>query len=321
MMAALASAVVVGCTGGERDETGEVDGTPTSFEVKPTITLVVNNWTASALNVAVAEQLIELRLGYPVVPTRIDDTTEVYDELTDGSVDAVLEIWPSDMTDRDRLYFDRGEVLDLGPLGPRGKIGWFVPRYVLDDYPELATWEGFQDRDTASLFATAETQPDGRLLGTNPSYNQFDEAIIANLNLPLEVVFSGSEEATLAELASSTEAGEPILVYWWTPTAAIGAYDLVNVTLPEPTEECEAAVQAGGDGVDCDYVEDEIFKAASPALASKAPEIDSFLRSFSLSNDDQVTMLAAVENEGLSIDAAAAAWIEANESTWQAWLP
>ena len=319
ILAAFLGVVAAGCSG-EDDQVVDGDGSPTSFEIKPTINLVVNDWTASALNVAVAEQIIERQLGYPVVPTRIDDTTELYDGLAEGTLDAVLEIWPSDLTDRDRLYFDRGEVVDLGPLGPRGKVGWFTPRYVIDEYPEFATWEGLQDNAAASVFASSDTQPRGRLLGTNPSYRQFDEEIIDNLGLPFELVFSGSEEETMAELEASYEAGEPILLYWWTPTSAVGAYDLVNVTLPEPTEECLAAAESGGSGVDCDYAVDELFKASSPGLVDKAPEIDSFLRTFSLSNDDQVAMLAAVENEGLSIGEAATNWIEANESTWQAWL-
>ncbi|MDH3681740.1 MAG: hypothetical protein OEV40_17525, partial [Acidimicrobiia bacterium] len=135
-------------------------GATSDFEPRPAITIVVNNWTASALNAAVAEQLIERHLAYPVVPARLDDTTQIYDGLADGSLDAVLEIWPADMTDRDRLYFERGEVVDLGPLGPVGKVGWFVPAYVVDEHPELATWDGLKDPAAAARFATPETEPD-----------------------------------------------------------------------------------------------------------------------------------------------------------------
>ena len=310
-------AVVAACS----DDTATEDGVATTaVQPMPPIEIVVSNWTASALNVAIADRLIERHLGYPVDAVRIDDTTEVYDSLADGSVDAILEIWPSDMTDRDRRYFERGQVADLGPLGPIGKIGWFVPRYVLDQQPQLASWEGLQDPETVRLFATADTQPRGRLLGTNPDYRQYDDAIIQNLGLPLELVFSGSEAATLAELGARTEAGEPILLYWWTPTAAVAAYDLVNVALPPPSEACLAEAAAGGSGVDCDYPEDELFKAASPTLAAEAPEVEAFLRAFQLTTDDQAEMLAAVELDGLSVDEVARAWIEANEDTWRPWL-
>ncbi|MGI9616283.1 MAG: ABC transporter substrate-binding protein [Acidimicrobiales bacterium] len=317
----LASAAFVaflaGCTGGDD---GDVSADSTAVEPTPPIEIVVNDWTASALNAAIADQLIERHLGYPVDRIRIDNSTEVYDGLADGSLDVILEIWPSDMTDRDRRYFERGEVTNLGPLGPIGKIGWFVPRYVAEQNPELSSWQGLQDPEVAGLFETGETQPEGRLLGTNPDYLQFDEAIIENLGLPLTVEFSGSEAATLAELEARTRAGDPVLVYWWTPTAAVAAFDLVNVPLPEPTEACLAEADAGGSGVDCDYPEDELFKAASPALVSEAPEVEAFLRAFTLTTEEQSAMLAAIEVDGGSIESVASEWIGANEATWRPWL-
>ena len=45
-------------------------------------------------------------------------------------------------------------------------------------------------------------------------------------------------------------------MYWWTPTAAVAKYDLVNVALPEYTEDCYADPAA----IDCDYPEDVLIK-------------------------------------------------------------
>lgn len=282
------------------------DSTASPF--KPVITLAVNDWTASAVNVAIAEQLIERNLGYPVVPTRADDTTAMYEALADGSLDAVLEIWPSAVTERDQRFFDRGQLVELGPLGPVGQVGWFVPRYVIDDHPILATWSGFQGSEAAALFATAETVPAGRFLGLDPSYRQFDQDIIDSLGLPFVVEFSGSEKLTMTALEASAGARKPIVVYWWTPTAAVATYDLVNVALPEPPEAC------------CGYPADPLIKVGSPQLQDKAPEVLRFLQSFTISTGDQIDLLVAVESNGQTIAAAAAEWIAANGATWQAWL-
>ena len=158
---------------------------------KPTINLVVNAWTASALNVEIAKQLIETELGYPVEVVSIDENAAMFTGLSDGTVDAVLELWPSGITAAEQAFLDDGTVVNIGELGTVGKIGWFVPSYVIDEHPDLATWEGFKDPANAALFATAETGDKGRFLGTDPSYSQYDEAIIANLDLPFQVVFSG----------------------------------------------------------------------------------------------------------------------------------
>lgn len=285
------------------------------------ITLIVNPWTASRLNAEVAKNIIESELGNPVEIVEVNENDAMFTGMADGTLDAVLEIWPSGVTDAETAYFDEGSVVDIGELGAVGKIGWFVPSYVIDEHPELATWEGFADPELAALFATAETGDMGRFLGTDPSYSQYDEQIIANLGLPLEVVFSGSEPATVAEVDARFAANEPIVLYWWTPTAAVAKYDLVNVELPPYTEECGASAAAGDGGVDCDYPEDVLFKAASGMLEEKAPDVFTFLENFTITTDDQLEMLPAVEIDGEDPAAVAAEWVSNHEDTWRAWLP
>jgi glycine betaine/proline transport system substrate-binding protein len=171
------------------------------------------------------------------------------------------------------------------------------------------------------MFSTAETGDLGRFLGTDPSYSQYDEQIIENLGLPFQVVFSGSEPATVAELDARFAANEPIIMYWWTPTAAVAKYDLVNVALPAHNDECGASAAAGDGGVDCDYPEDVLFKAASAMLEEKAPDVFAFLQAFTLTTEDQLSMLPPVEIDGLEPSAVAATWVADHESTWSAWLP
>jgi len=287
---------------------------------KPEIVLVTNPWTASYLNVSVASQLIESELGYPTDVINIDENEAMYIGLADGELDAVLEIWPSGITETEQAFFDDGGVTNIGELGTVGKIGWFVPDYVVEENPELATWEGYSSSAAADLFATTETGDNGRFLGTDPSYSQFDEQIINNLGLPFEVIFSGTEAATVAELDARVSANEPILLYWWTPTAAVSQYNLVNVPLPEIDADCEASIKNEDGGVDCDYPEDVLFKAASAGLEQKAPDVWSFLQKFTITTEDQLSMLPPVELDGEDVDAVAAQWIADNESRWSAWL-
>jgi glycine betaine/proline transport system substrate-binding protein len=282
---------------------------------KPTIVLVQNAWTASALNAEIAKQLIETNLGNPVELTSIDENT-MFNGLSSGELDAALELWPSGITEDEQKYLDDGTVVEIGELGAIGRIGWYVPDYVLEEFPELATWEGFKDPEVAKAFATAETGDNGRFLGTDPSYSQYDEAIITNLELPFQVVYSGSEAATVAELDSKVAAGEPIVMYWWAPTAAAGRYNLQKIELPPYTEECYADPAA----VACDYPEDVLIKIASAKLAEKDPAVYAFLQNFQLTTEDQLGMLPAAELDGEPAADVAAEWIAANEAVWSAWL-
>ena len=280
------------------------------------ITFAVNPWNGSAVNVAVASQLLESELGYTVDSVEIDENAQ-WAAINTGDVDASLEVWPSGHAQNvaDFIDSDDGNVVNAGALGPVGSIGWFIPTYMVDEHPELATWEGFADPALAGLFATAETGDLGQFLGGDPSFVQYDEDIIANLELPLQVVYAGSEEAILAQLDAAYSREEPVLIYLWTPHAAFNAYDLTQVALPDYSDECYATAEDGG--VDCDYPADELFKIMSADVEGPAA---AFLNAMSYTTADQIEMLASVETDGLSVEEAAAAWIAAHEDTWSAWL-
>lgn len=315
----IALTIVASACGDDSGSTASDSGSSDAGN-KPTITFVVNAWTASALNVAVASQLVESELGYPVEVIAIDENEAMFTGLSDGTLDAVLEIWPSGITDTEQAFFDDGSVVNIGGLGAIGKIGWFTPQYVLDEHPEMATWEGLTSDEAGKYFSTAETGSKGRFLGTDPSYSQYDALIIENLGLPFEVQYSGSEPATVAELEARAAANEPVIMYWWTPTAAVGKFNLVNVALPAFTPECGASGAADDANVACDYPEDAILKAISAKLEQKAPEVASFLKAFTITNADQLEMLPPAEIDGEDTADVAAAWIAAHKDVWSTWL-
>ena len=285
-----------------------------------TITMAVNPWNGSAVNVAVAAQLLESEFGYTVETVDIDENAQ-WAAINTGEIDASLEVWPSGHAGNRADFIDSadGNVDDAGLLGPVGKIGWFMPTYMVDQYPALATWEGLADPELAAMFATAETGDKGQYLGGDPSWTIYDPQIIENLGLNFEIVYVGSETGILAALDAAYNREDPILFYFWTPHSAFNSYDLSNVQLPEYTDECYEQADAGG--VDCDYPADDLFKIVNRDLKNNAPAADALLRNMNYAAADQIWMLAAVELDGLSIEEAAAAWIEANASTWQAWLP
>jgi glycine betaine/proline transport system substrate-binding protein len=286
----------------------ETAAAPAASGNKPTIKIVQNSWTASAIEAEIAKQLIESKLGNKVEIVAIDENA-MFAGMSSGELDAVMEIWPSGVDDKEKKFIDDGSVKKMGELGTIGQIGWFVPDYVIAEHPEAATWEGLKKPEIAKLFATAETGAKGRFLGTDPSFSQYDTSIVENLKLPFEVKFSGSEAATVAELDARVAAKEPVLMYWWTPTAAAGKYKLTNVKLPPHTDTCYADPKK----TDCDYPADPLFKAASAKLETKDAAVFAFIQKFTLSNEDQLAVLPSVEIDKKSAKDVAATWIAANK--------
>ena len=286
-----------------------------------TIVLAVNPWVGAAANANVAKNIMESEMGCTVELQEVNESAQ-FPAMADGDVDATLEVWPSGHGKDRKDYIDgAGTVVDAGLLGIIGNIGWFTPSYVVENNPDYATWEGF--KENADEFATAETGDKGRFLGADTTYSIFDEAIIASLGLDLEVVYSGSEAASLAALDKAYANEDPILMYWWTPQWANAKYDLVEVELPAYTEECGQIATADPEaavGYNCDYAEDVLYKAFSAELETKDPAAFAFLSSFSWTADDQNGIALAIQ-EGTDPTEAAQTWIDANPDVWQAWLP
>ncbi|MCX6046142.1 MAG: ABC transporter substrate-binding protein [Chloroflexi bacterium] len=296
---------------------GDAAATVAPAADKITIKLAANPWSASALNVNVAKILLE-KIGYSVEITDIDENAQ-WAALASGDLHASLEVWPSGHQKNITDYIDTKQVENGGPLGPVGKIGWYIPTYMVEAHPELATWEGFKKPENAKLFATAETGDSGQFLAGDPGWVQYDTDIIKNLGLALKVVQSGSETAVLSAVDAAYSRKAPILFYFWTPHSVHAKYQLTEVKLPEYTPECYAKATEGG--VACDYPADVLFKIFWPALKDKAPEAYQLLKNMNYTTKDQIDMMAAVDLKKQTTEEAAQAWVEANEKVWSAWMP
>jgi len=284
------------------------------------ITLAVNPWTGSAVNAYVAKAVIEANLDTPVEIVDIDENA-TWVGLDDGSIDAVLEVWPSGhAADYETYITGKGSVVDIGKLGPSAKIGWYVPTFVVEEHPELATWEGFQDPELAKLFATAESGDLGQFTMGDPSYVTYDEQIIANLELPLKYVVAGSEVALLTAIDKAIADKTPILLQFWKPHWKQLEVDLTEVTLPEVTDECLASAAAADGGYACDYPVDELYKAANAGLEAKNAAVFSLLSKLTLTTEQQSEIAGYVDRDGMTPADAAQKWVDENTDVWQAWL-
>ena len=274
-----------------------------------TIQLIANPWNGSAANIAVAAQLLE-RIGYDVEITDLDENAQ-WSAINTGELHASLEVWPSGHAQNRADFIDNpdGNVVDAGLLGPIGQIGWYLPAYMIDQNPALASAEGFTDAELAALFATAETGDLGQILHGDPSWVTFEQDIIDDFGLHLEIVYAGSEEALLAAFDAAFARDDAVLSYFWTPHSAFSSFDLVELDLP---------LNPDGNKY---YPADNLFKIVWAGLEDGAPAAWELLHNFNYTTADQVSMLGAIDNEGKSVEEAAADWIAANEATWSAWIP
>jgi len=285
-----------------------------------TINIAHNDWLSANLNDQIAKILLEEQMGMTVnfVPAT---TAGQWDSIRKGDLDVSLEVWPSGHPDEiAKLNAGDPQLENGGLLGPIAKAGWFVPTYLLTTHPELSSWEGYKDPNNAALFQSADSGGKGRFLGGDPSWVQYDQKIIDNLGLNFVVKFAGSEDAEIAELDTAYNKRAPIIFYLWTPEWVLAKYDITMVTLPPNTDKCWAQASSPT-GPNCDYPADHLLKLMWSGLKDYSPISYQFLKNMSYTTKDQISMMADVKLKSLTVDQAARNWLDANQSTWKAWIP
>ena len=202
-----------------------------------------------------------------------------------------------------------------GPQGNVGIIGWFVPPWLAEEHPDILDWKNLNKY--AQEFATSESGGKGQFLGADPSYVQFDEAIVSNLDLDFQVVFSGSEAASIEAFRKAEENKEWVIGYWYEPQYFNAEVAMQRVALPPYEEGCQDDPQT----VACDYPETELKKIVSTEWS----EGDSTggrtgRRTSAGPTRTRTSWPEYIADDGMSPEEAAAKWIEENPDKVDAWL-
>jgi glycine betaine/proline transport system substrate-binding protein len=315
VVAALAAVLAVAASGCGDDEAAS-DERPGEGT---TIRIAVNPWTGSAVNANVAKILLERELGYNVELVEIDENSQ-FPAIASGELDASLEVWPSGhaadiiryIEGRRGGFLRDGGIVNGGELGIVGNIGWWVPTYLVERRPELARWQGLKG---------SEELVGGEFVAGDPTFVSYDTEIIENLGLDLQVVNTGSERALIRAIERAYRRKEPVLAYFYTPHWAHQRYDLTEVQLPAYDEQCEeAARERDGEGYDCDYANDVLFKMFWLGLENKAPAAFRFLEKFKYTTEDQQEIAFQVDARGVPMERAAEQWVRENPDVWRPWL-
>ncbi len=204
--------------------------------------------------------------------------------------------------------------MDFGPQGNVGIIGWFVPPWLAEEHPDILDYKNLNKY--AAEFATSESGGKGQFLGADPSYVQFDEAIVSNLDLDFKVVFSGSEAASIEAFRKAEENKE------WADRLLVRAAGfnaevaMQRVALPPYEEGCQDDPQT----VACDYPETELKKIVGTEWAEGDSTAVDLVQNFTWTNEDQNVVAAYIAVDGMSPEDAAAKWVEENPDKVDAWL-
>jgi glycine betaine/proline transport system substrate-binding protein len=264
-------------------------------------------------NAAVIGYLLQKELGYTVEKKNLKEEVS-WQGFESGEVDVIVENWGH--PDLKKTYVqDKKVAVEVGPTGNQGVIGWYVPQWMADKYPDITDYRNLNKY--AGLFKTSESGGKGQLLDGDPSFVTNDAALVANLKLNYKVVYSGSEAAIIKAAQQATAQKKPLLFYFYEPQWLFAKEKYVRVKLPPYTDGCDADPKK----VACDYPDYVLDKIASKKFADTGGDAYTLVKNFSWTNDDQNQVSDYITNQGMTPEKAAEKWATDHEATWKAWLP
>jgi len=279
------------------------------------LNMAVNPWVGYEADAYVVGYVADNMLGCQTTYKNLKEEVS-WQGFGTGDVDVVIEDWGH--PDLEKQYFaDKGgdgSAVNVGPTGNVGIIFWAVPPWLAKAHPDILDWKNLNKY--ASNFATPESGGKGQFLGADPSYVQFDEAIVSNLGLDFKVVFSGSEAASIAAFKKAEQNHEWLIGYWYQPQWFNAQVPLAKVKLPKYTPGC----QDDESKVACDYPETPLQKVVSSDFADSGSPAYDLVKNFQWTNDDQNVVAGYIADDGMKPEDAAKKWVDDNQDKVDAWL-
>lgn len=228
-----------------------------------------------------------------------------------------------------------GKVLSVGRTFEGASEGWFVPSYVISGdtergiaplAPGLKSVDQLADPAIAALFADPEEPGKGRFLNC-PSGWTCEGISTAKLEAYKLTDFyvnfrPGTGAALDAAIASAYLQGQPILFYYWSPTAAMGKYDFVQLEEPAYSDECwkELASADGKRDEACAFPSVEVAYGVNATFAAEAPELIAVLEKATFPLDEINKSLAYMTDNDVDGATAATEFLKTKQDIWGAWV-
>ncbi len=269
--------------------TGALLASLTTAATAETVRIAYPNWAEGIAMTNLVAVILEDELGFDVELTQADPGL-IYADVANGGQDVFIDAWlPVTHADYWKEYGSKLE--NLGTTFPLGITGLVVPAYM-----EI---ESIEDLNSIA------DQLDGKItgIGTGAGITAKTNEAIDVYDLDLDQINS-SGPAMMAALANAIAGENPIVVTGWMPHTKFLKYDLKILKDPK--------------GV---YPIDNIRKVARPGFTADMPEVADFLLNFSLTQDQLLSLMMAIDESSSDPYDVAADWARENATLVDSWLP
>lgn len=291
-----------------------------------TIDIAEMTWASAAALAHIHAKVLEAGFGCDVEIVTGDTVPTSASMLSKGTPAVAPELWMSAIADAWAEGEEAGEVIKLGDAFEGGALeAWFIPQYTKDAHPELVTAEDVIANP--ELFEDPESPGEGRLYGCPPGW----ACEIANASLfeAYEMddtwnLFSPGSGGNLdASIARAFAREEPILFYYWGPTAVLGKFDTYQLELPPVDLEgykCNTNPECDEPPVKTAWPSSEVIVGGAAWLKDEAPAVAEYFSKVAVKPDVINQMLAWGDENQADAEDTAINFLKTSEDIWTNWV-
>lgn len=291
------------------------------------VTIAEMTWASASVATHVEDIILSKGYGCEseIVP---GNTVPTVTSMTEkGEPDIAPEIWLNSARDVIEKAVAEGRLKIAGEiLSDGGEEGWWVPDYVIEKNPDLTTLQAVMNRP--DLFPDKEEPGMGRFYGCPSGW----ACQIVNSNLykayglkdaGFTLFDPGSGEGLAGAIAGAYERGQPILAYYWAPTALLGKYPMVKLggMMHDPETWACTVDKDCANPMPNMYPKSVVYTVVTSSFAESSPDAYKFVSTVSWSNNFLNGLLAWKDENQATPRETAEHFLKNNEEIWSAWVP
>ena len=293
------------------------------------VTIADMNWSSASLIANIDRFILEKGYGCEAELVPGDTMPTGTAMIEKGEPDIAPEMWSNSMKDaldkgvaEKRLRF-AGQSLSDG-----GEEGFWVPQYMVDKDPSLATIEGVIK--SAAMFKHPEDPDKSAFYGCPAGWNcQISSGnLFTALKLKdkgFDLIDPGSGAGLSGSIAKAYARQEPWFGYYWAPTAVLGKYKMVKVDFGSGIDKEEFINCSSKE--DClepkvtMYPPSLVQTLTTESFAARSPAAYEYLSKRSFKNEKMNELLAWMEDNQADGDVAMEYYLTNNKDNWITWVP
>ncbi len=293
------------------------------------VTISDMNWTSASFLANLDKFILEEGFGCSTSLIPGDTVPTSTSMVEKGEPDIAPEMWTNSVKESIDSAVNDGKLHYAGQsLSDGGEEGFWVPKYLVDQYPELATIEGVKKH--AKLFEHPEDPEKSMFMGCPAGWAC--QISSANLYQALglkeagfTLVDPGSSAGLTGSIAKAYERKEGWFGYYWAPTAVMGRYPMVKVDFGSGVQldhfmSCITQKECT-DPKPSMFPPSPVWTVTTTSFKQKAPEAFAYLNSRAMTNAQMNELLAWMEQNQADGEYAAYHFLTEYESIWSGWVP